>query len=79
VELEAGSDAPVASIHMPRVEEEETVVVDEAAVAAAVAPAAAGAPAAPGAAPAVAAPGAAPGAAPAAKDDKGARKGDGKK
>jgi large subunit ribosomal protein L25 len=79
VELQAGRDAPVASIHMPRVEEEETVVVDEAAVAAAVAPAAAGAPAAPGAAPAVAAPGAAPGAAPAAKDDKGARKGDGKK
>jgi large subunit ribosomal protein L25 len=79
VELQAGRDAPVASIHMPRVEEEETVVVDEAAVAAAVAPAAAGAPAAPGAAPVVAAPGAAPGAAPAAKDDKGARKGDGKK
>jgi large subunit ribosomal protein L25 len=73
VDLQAGRDAPVASIHMPRVEE-ETAVVDEAA-AAAVAPAAAGAPAAPGAAPA----GAAPGATPAAKDDKGAKKGDGKK
>jgi len=78
VDLQAGRDAPVASIHMPRVEEEETAVVDEAAAAAA-APVAAGAPAAPGAVPAVAAPGAAPGAAPAAKDDKGAKKGDGKK
>ncbi len=89
VELLAGRDAPVASIHMPRVEEEEAPVVDEAAAAAAGVPAAAGAPAAPGAAPAVAAPGAAPGAAPpadakggaakGAKDDKGAKKGDGKK
>jgi large subunit ribosomal protein L25 len=89
VELLAGRDAPVASIHMPRVEEEETPVVDEAAAAAAAgAPVAPGAPTAPGAAPAVAAPGAAPGAAPAAdakgaaakgaKDDKGAKKGDGK-
>jgi large subunit ribosomal protein L25 len=81
VDLQAGRDAPVASIHMPRVEEEETPVVDEAAAAAA-APVAAGVPAAPGvpgAAPAAAAPGAAPGAAPAAKDDKGAKKGDGKK
>ncbi|MDP9200207.1 MAG: 50S ribosomal protein L25/general stress protein Ctc, partial [Pseudomonadota bacterium] len=43
VDLLAGRDAPVASIHMPRVEEEETPVVDEAAAAAAAgAPAAAG-------------------------------------
>ncbi|MGH8252164.1 MAG: 50S ribosomal protein L25/general stress protein Ctc, partial [Steroidobacteraceae bacterium] len=44
VDLLAGRDAPVASIHMPRVEEEEAPVVDEAAAAAA----AAGVPAAPG-------------------------------
>jgi large subunit ribosomal protein L25 len=91
VELLAGRDGPVASIHMPRVEEEEAPVVDEAAAAAAVAgtPAAAGAPGAPGAAPAGAAPAAAAGAAPAAdakgaaakggKDGKDAKKGDGKK
>jgi len=95
VELLAGRDGPVASIHMPRVEEEEVPVVDEAAAAAAAAagvpgaPAAAGAPGAPGAAPAGAAPGAAAGAAPAgdakgaaakgAKDGKDAKKGDGKK
>jgi large subunit ribosomal protein L25 len=90
VELLAGRDAPVASIHMPRVEEEETPVVDEAAAAAAAGtPAAPGAPAAAGAAPA-AAPGAAAGAAPPAADAKGAaakgapvgkdaKKGDGKK
>jgi large subunit ribosomal protein L25 len=92
VDLLAKRDGPVASIHMPRVEEEEAPVVDEAAVAAAAAavpgaPPAAGAPAAPGAAPA--APGAAPGAAPAAaagaapakggKDAKDAKKGDAKK
>ena len=92
VELLAGRDKPVASIHAPRVEEEEAPVVDEAAAAAA---AAAAVPGAPGAAPAAAAPagaaptGAAPtGAAPAA-DAKGpaakgakegtAKKGDGKK
>ncbi len=34
VELLAGRDGPVASIHMPRVEEEEAPVVDEAAAAA---------------------------------------------
>ena len=45
VELLAGRDKPVASIHMPRVEEEEVPVVDEAAAAAA---AAAGTAAAPG-------------------------------
>lgn len=92
VDLLAGRDAPVASIHMPRVEEEETPVVDEAAAAAAAAagtPAVPGAPGAPGAA-AGAAPGAAPGAVPAAADAKGAaakgapagkdaKKGDGKK
>ncbi|HEY7753590.1 MAG TPA: 50S ribosomal protein L25/general stress protein Ctc [Steroidobacteraceae bacterium] len=70
VDLLAGRDGPVASIHMPRVEEEEAPVVEEAATAAAGAPAA-GAPAAPGAAPA-AAPGAAPGAAPAAAGAKAA-------
>jgi large subunit ribosomal protein L25 len=84
VELLAKRDGPVASIHMPRVEEEETPVVDEAAAAAATA--------APGAAPAAGAP-AAPGAAPAAgtapaadakggkdaKDAKDAKKGDAKK
>ncbi len=79
VDLLAKRDGPVASIHMPRVEEEETPAVDEAAAAAA----------APGAAPAAAAP-AAPGAAPAAaaapaadakggKDAKDAKKGDAKK
>jgi large subunit ribosomal protein L25 len=93
VELLAGRDGPVASIHMPRVEEEEAPVVDEAAAAAAAAavPGAApvaGAPGAPGAAPAAGAPGA-PGAAPAAdakaaaakggKEGKDAKKGDGKK
>ena len=92
VELLAGRDGPVASIHMPRVEEEETPVVDEAAAAAAAgtpgAAPAAGAPGAPGAAPAAGAPAAA-GAAPAAdakgaaakggKDGKDAKKGDGKK
>ena len=52
VELLAGRDKPVASIHMPRVEEEEVPVVDEAAAAAAAAGTAAapGAPGAPGAA-----------------------------
>ena len=94
VELLAGRDKPVASIHMPRVEEEEVPVVDEAAAAAAAAGTAAapGAPGAPGAAPGTA-PGAAAGAAPAgaapAADAKGAggkggkegtpKKGDGKK
>jgi large subunit ribosomal protein L25 len=92
VELLAGRDGPVASIHMPRVEEEEAPVVDEAAVAAAAgtpgAVPAAPAPGAPGAAPAAGAPAAA-GAAPAAdakgagakggKDGKDAKKGDGKK
>ena len=70
-DLLARRDGAVASIHMPRVEEEETPVVDEAAAAAA---------AAPGAAPAAGAPGAAPaaGAAP-AKGGKEAKKGDGKK
>ncbi len=68
VELLAGRDGPVASIHMPRVEEEEAPVVDEAAAAAAAAAVpgaapAAGAPGAPGAAPPAGAPGA-PGAAP---------------
>jgi len=79
VDLLAKRDGPVASIHMPRVEEEETPAVDEAAAAAAApgAPPAAGAPAAPGAAPAAAA-------APAAdakggKDAKDAKKGDAKK
>ncbi len=88
VDLLAGRDGPVASIHMPRVEEEETPVVDEAAAAAAAAAApgaAPGAPAAPGAAPAAAGAAAAPAAdakgapakgAPAGKD---AKKGDGKK
>ncbi|HEX9707729.1 MAG TPA: 50S ribosomal protein L25/general stress protein Ctc [Steroidobacteraceae bacterium] len=93
-ELLAGRDGPVASIHMPRVEEEEVPVVDEAAAAAAVAgtpgvPGAAGAPGAPGAAPAAAAAGAPPAAAPAGdakgaaakggKEGKDAKKGDGKK
>src|SRR5688500_16917115 len=67
VDLLAKRDGPVASIHMPRVEEEETPAVDE--VAAATAPGAApaaGAPAAPGAAPAAAA-----AAAPAADAKKG--------
>jgi large subunit ribosomal protein L25 len=79
VDLLAKRDGPVASIHMPRVEEEETPAVDEAAAAAAApgAAPAAGAPAAPGAAPAAAA-------APAAdakggKDAKDAKKGDAKK
>ncbi len=80
VDLLAKRDGPVASIHMPRVEEEETPAVDEAAAAAAAAPGAApaaGAPAAPGAAPAAAA-------APAAdakggKDAKDSKKGDAKK
>jgi large subunit ribosomal protein L25 len=94
VELLAGRDAPVASIHAPRIEEEEVPVVEEAA---AVAAATAGTAAAPGAAPGTA-PGAAPGAAPAgtaagaapaadakgpaakgAKEGKDAKKGDGKK
>ena len=72
VDLLAKRDGPVASIHMPRVEEEEAPAVDEAAAAAAAAGVpgaapAAGAPGAPGAAPAAgAAAGAAPGAAPAA-------------
>ena len=95
VDLLAKRDGPVASIHMPRVEEEEAPVVEEAAAAAAVAGApgaapaagAPGAPAAPGAAPAAgAAPGAAPGAVPAAdakgaaaKGGKDAKKGDAKK
>ncbi|MGQ0384783.1 MAG: 50S ribosomal protein L25/general stress protein Ctc [Gammaproteobacteria bacterium] len=91
VDLLAGRDGPVASIHMPRVEEEEAPVVDEAAAAAAAAgaPAVAGAPGAPGSAPA-AAPGTTPGAAPAAagaaakgapakEAGKEARKGDAKK
>ncbi len=89
VDLLAKRDGPVASIHMPRVEEEETPVVDEAAATAVAAgtPGAApatGAPGAPGAAPAGAAPAA--GAAPvadakgaAAKGGKDAKKGDGKK
>ena len=79
VDLLAKRDGPVASIHMPRVEEEETPAVDEAAAAAAApgAAPAAGAPAAPGTAPAAAA-------APAAdakggKDAKDAKKGDAKK
>jgi large subunit ribosomal protein L25 len=79
VDLLAKRDGPVASIHMPRVEEEETPAVDEAAAAAAApgAAPAAGVPAAPGAAPAAAA-------APAAdakggKDAKDAKKGDAKK
>jgi large subunit ribosomal protein L25 len=94
-DLLAGRDAPVASIHMPRVEEEEAPAVDEAAAAAAAAaagvpgapaaPGAPGAPVAPGAAPTGAAPGAA--AAPpagdakaaAGKGGKDAKKGDGKK
>jgi len=66
VELLAGRDKPVASIHMPRVEEEVVPVVDEAAAAAA----AAGTAAAPGAAPAADAKGAA---------GKGAKEGAGKK
>ncbi|MSQ91378.1 MAG: 50S ribosomal protein L25/general stress protein Ctc [Gammaproteobacteria bacterium] len=86
VELLAGRDKPVASIHLPRVEEVEVPVVDEAAAAAAAAGTAA-APGAPGAAP-VAAPGAAPGAAPASATPaadakgaagKGAKEGTGKK
>ncbi|HEU0223876.1 MAG TPA: 50S ribosomal protein L25/general stress protein Ctc [Steroidobacteraceae bacterium] len=78
VDLLAGRDGPVASIHMPRVEEEEAPVVEEAAAVAGV-PAAAGAPAAPGAAPA-AVPAAAPAAAaPAGKEGKEAKKGDAKK
>ena len=79
VELLAGRDGPVASIHMPRVEEEETPAADEAAAAAAAAPGAApaaGAPAAPGAAPAAAAPAAD---AKVGKDAKDAKKGDAKK
>ena len=77
VDLLAKRDGPVASIHMPRVEEEETPAVDEAAAAAPGATPAAGAPAAPGAAPPAAA-------APAAdakggKDAKDAKKGDAKK
>jgi large subunit ribosomal protein L25 len=77
VDLLAKRDGPVASIHMPRVEEEETPVVEEAAAAVPGAAPAAGAPVAPGAAPA-----AAP--APAAdakggKDAKDAKKGDAKK
>jgi large subunit ribosomal protein L25 len=81
VELLAKRDGPVASIHMPRVEEEETPVVDEAAAAAATAAPgaapAAGAPVAPGAAPAA---GAAPVADPkGGKDAKDAKKGDAKK
>ncbi|HTL50625.1 MAG TPA: 50S ribosomal protein L25/general stress protein Ctc [Steroidobacteraceae bacterium] len=95
VDLLAGRDGPVASIHMPRVEEEEAPPVDEAAAAAAAAGTpgaapAAGAPGAPGAAPAAGAAPGAPGAAPAAgaagapaakggKDAKDAKKGDGKK
>jgi large subunit ribosomal protein L25 len=79
VDLLAKRDGPVASIHMPRVEEEEAPVVDEAAAAAAVAgvPGAApvagapGTPGTPGAAPG-AAPPAAGAAAPAAGDTKGA-------
>ena len=88
VELLAGRDGPVASIHMPRVEEEEAPAVDEAAAATAAAGAAPGtAPAAgaPGAAPAAGASPAAGAAAPAAdakgaaKGGKDAKKGDGKK
>jgi large subunit ribosomal protein L25 len=73
VDLLAKRDGPVASIHMPRVEEEEAPVVDEAAAAAGApgAAPAAGAPGAPGAAPG-AAPAAAGAAAPAAGDAKGA-------
>ncbi|HXV40172.1 MAG TPA: 50S ribosomal protein L25/general stress protein Ctc [Steroidobacteraceae bacterium] len=81
VDLLAGRDGPVASIHMPRVEEEEAPVVEEAAAVAG-APAATGAPAAPGTAPAAAsgaAPGAAAAAAPAAKEGKDAKKGEAKK
>ena len=89
VDLLAKRDGPVASIHMPRVEEEETPVVDEAATAAAAAGTPGAAPAAgvagaPGAAAAGAAPAA--GTAPAAdakgaaaKGGKDAKKGDGKK
>ncbi len=71
MELLAGRDGPVASIHMPRVEEEAPVVDEAAAAVAAGVPgapgaAAPGATAAPGSAPAGAAPGAAPGAVPAA-------------
>jgi hypothetical protein len=94
VDLLAGRDGPVASIHMPRVEEEEAPPVDEAAAAAA--PQARRAPLPPrehgrtGAAPAAGAAPGAPGAAPAAgaagapaakggKDAKDAKKGDGKK
>src|SRR6202008_4901918 len=77
VDLVAGRDAPVASIHLPRVEEEEAPPGDEAAAAAgAGTPGAPGAPAAPGV---PTAPGAAPAAgtaaAPAAADAKGAAKG----
>jgi large subunit ribosomal protein L25 len=63
VELLAGRDGPVASIHMPRVEEEAPVVEEAAAAAAA----------APGAAPAAGAPAAD------AKGAKDAKKGDAKK
>jgi large subunit ribosomal protein L25 len=80
VDLLARRDGPVASIHMPRVEEEAPVVEEAAAVAAAPGAApAAGAPAAPGAAPAAGA--AAPAAADAkgGKDAKDAKKGDAKK
>jgi large subunit ribosomal protein L25 len=68
VDLLARRDGPVASIHMPRVEEEAPVVEEAAAAAAAPgAVPAAGAPAAPGAAPAAGA------AAPAAADAKGGK------
>jgi large subunit ribosomal protein L25 len=80
VDLLAGRDGPVASIHMPRVEEEAPVVEEAAAAAAAPGAApAAGAPAAPGAAPAAGT--AAPAAADAkgGKDAKDAKKGDAKK
>jgi len=76
-ELLARRDGPVASIHMPRVEEEEAPAVDEAAAAAPGAAPAAGATAAPGAAPAAAAAPAAD--AKAGKDAKDAKKGDAKK
>lgn len=89
VELLAGRDAPVVSIHAPRVEEEEVAVVEEAAVAAVpgAAPAAAAAPAG---APAGAAPppadakeavgkGAKEAAGKGAKEGKDSRKGEGRK
>jgi large subunit ribosomal protein L25 len=81
VDLLAKRDGPVASIHMPRVEEEEAPVVDEAAATAVAGAApAAGAPAAPGAAPAAtAAPAADAKAGKDAKDAKDAKKGDAKK